>query len=96
MVDSLGSYSFLSSHDPTNLFYPTPIKPLHVCAPFWLEIAECTLAPVAMEDSDHEVHYSSDEQDSCPASPNHSRGHDDEQVQVTPAPPKNSWTLQQT
>lgn len=51
--------------------------------PFWLEIAECTVAPVAMEDSDHEVHSSSDEQDSCPASPNPSRDHDAEQVTVT-------------
>ncbi|XP_029699728.1 septin 4b isoform X3 [Takifugu rubripes] len=32
------------------------------------EIAECTVAPVAMEDSDHEVHSSSDEHDSCPGS----------------------------
>ncbi|XP_049918506.1 septin 4b isoform X3 [Epinephelus moara] len=40
---------------------------------------ECTVAPVAMEDSDHEAHSSSDEQDSCPSSPNHSREHNDEQ-----------------
>ncbi|KAA8594255.1 hypothetical protein FQN60_005089 [Etheostoma spectabile] len=40
---------------------------------------ECTVAPVAMEESDHEAHSSSDEQDSCPASPNHSRDHDKEQ-----------------
>ncbi|XP_047449420.1 septin 4b isoform X2 [Mugil cephalus] len=40
------------------------------------EIAECSLAPVAMEDSDHEP-LSSDEHDSCPASPNHSKEHDD-------------------
>lgn len=65
-----------------------PDTPLHMCAPFGLEIAECTVAPVAMEDSDHEVHSSSDEQDSCPASPNHNRDHDVEQVPVTP--PKNS------
>ncbi|XP_037631523.1 uncharacterized histidine-rich protein DDB_G0274557-like [Sebastes umbrosus] len=32
-----------------------------------------------MEDSDHEVHSSSEEQDSCPASPNHNRDHDVEQ-----------------
>lgn len=37
-----------------------------------------------MEDSDHEAHSSSDEQDSCPVSPNHSRDHDAEQVPVTP------------
>ncbi|XP_068172686.1 septin 4b isoform X2 [Antennarius striatus] len=42
------------------------------------QIAEFTVAPVAMEDSDHEVH-SSEEQDSCPALPNHSRDHDVEQ-----------------
>ncbi|KAG7221053.1 hypothetical protein INR49_017708 [Caranx melampygus] len=36
---------------------------------------ECTVAPVAMEDSDHEAHSSSDEQDS----PHHSRDHDAEQ-----------------
>ena len=34
-----------------------------------LAFAECTVAPVAMEDSDHEVQSSSDERDSCPASP---------------------------
>ncbi|XP_051720024.1 septin 4b [Ctenopharyngodon idella] len=33
------------------------------------EMAECTVAPVAMEDSDHEVDSASDEQDSMPASP---------------------------
>ncbi|XP_030007860.1 septin 4b isoform X5 [Sphaeramia orbicularis] len=32
-----------------------------------------------MEDSDHEIHSSSDEHDSCPPSPNHSRDHDMEQ-----------------
>ncbi|XP_039637736.1 septin 4b isoform X3 [Perca fluviatilis] len=42
-------------------------------------IKECTVAPVAMEESDHEVHSSSDEQDSCPASPNPSGDHDAEQ-----------------
>uniref|UniRef100_A0A3Q3Q915 Septin-type G domain-containing protein n=1 Tax=Monopterus albus TaxID=43700 RepID=A0A3Q3Q915_MONAL len=41
-------------------------KPLHICAPFWLEISECTAAPVAMEDSDHGAYSSSAEQDSCP------------------------------
>lgn len=60
-----------------------------MCAPFWLEIAECTIAPVAMEDSDHEAHSSSDEQDSCPDSPNQSRDHDAEQVPLTlPKTPK--------
>lgn len=54
-----------------------------MCAPFYLEIAECAVAPVAMEDSDHEVHSSSDEQDSCLGSPYHSRNYDDEQVPVT-------------
>ncbi|XP_036940298.1 septin 4b isoform X1 [Acanthopagrus latus] len=63
----------------TPLFFSLLIKPLHMCAPFWLEIAECTVAPVAMEDSDHEVNSSSEEQDSCPASPNHSRDHEAEQ-----------------
>ncbi|XP_026189550.1 septin 4b isoform X2 [Mastacembelus armatus] len=43
------------------------------------EIAECTIAPVAMEDSDHEAHSSSDEPDSCPPSPNHNRDYDAEQ-----------------
>lgn len=47
-----------------------------------MEIAEFTVAPVAMEDSDHEHPSSSDEQDSCPASPNQSRHHDAEQVSV--------------
>ncbi|GAA6236161.1 septin 4b isoform X3 [Lates japonicus] len=32
-----------------------------------------------MEESDHEAHSSSDEQDSCPASPNHGRDHEAEQ-----------------
>lgn len=44
----------------------------------------CTVAPVAMEDSDHEVHSSSEEQYSRPASPNPGRDHDAEQVPVTP------------
>ncbi|XP_062328568.1 septin 4b isoform X1 [Osmerus eperlanus] len=43
------------------------------------EIAECTVAPVAMEDSDHEVNSSSDEQDSAPPSPDHTRDHEAEQ-----------------
>nr|XP_043888494.1 septin 4b isoform X2 [Solea senegalensis] len=47
--------------------------------PFWLEIAECSVAPVAMEDSDHEAHSSSDEQDCCPATPDHNRDHAGEQ-----------------
>lgn len=47
---------------------------------FGLKIIECTVAPVAMEDSDHEVQSSSDEHDSCPASPNHSRDHNADQV----------------
>lgn len=56
-----------------------------VCAgPFRLEIIECTVAPVAMEDSDHEVQSSSDERDSCPASPNRGRDHDADQVLATP------------
>ncbi|KAK1900086.1 Chromatin-remodeling ATPase INO80 [Dissostichus eleginoides] len=64
-----------------------PDKPSHPCAPFWLEIAKFTLAPVAMEDSDHEAH-SSDEHNSCPASPKHSiPDHDPEQVPVTPPNP---------
>ncbi|XP_048119912.1 septin 4b isoform X4 [Alosa alosa] len=33
------------------------------------EMAECTVAPVAMEDSDHEADSPSDEQDSAPTSP---------------------------
>lgn len=94
---TLSYVSLISNHTHLvsswwTLWGPTPssphmtlIKPLHVCAPFWLEIAECTVAPVAMEDSDHDVHSSSDEQDSCPASPStHSRDHDAEQVLVTP------------
>lgn len=54
-----------------------------VCNSFCLEIAECTLAPIAMADSDHEAHSSSDEHHSRPASANHSREHDAEQVPVT-------------
>ena len=51
-----------------------------------------------MEDSDHEVHSSSDEQDSCANSPIHSGDHDAEQVQVTSPPqkPQLSETLQGT
>ncbi|XP_053176229.1 septin 4b [Scomber japonicus] len=61
---------------------PFSLSLLHVCAPFWLEIAECTVAPVAMEESDHEVHSSSDEQDPpCPAPPNY--GSDDDAEQHT-------------
>lgn len=44
-----------------------------------------------MEDSDHEVHSSSDEQDSCANSPIHSGDHDAEKVQVTS--PKNLNSL---
>lgn len=51
---------------------------------FRLEIIECTVAPVAMEESDHEVQSSSDERDSCPASPNRGRDHDADQVLATP------------
>lgn len=75
---------FPSPRHMTPLFFSLLIKPLHMCAPFWLEIAECTVAPVAMEDSDHEVNSSSEEQDSCPASPNHSRDHEAEQVLLKP------------
>lgn len=60
------------------------LKTHRVCAgPFRLEIIECTVAPVAMEDSDHEVQSSSDERDSCPASPNRGRDHDADQVLAT-------------
>ncbi|CAL8361357.1 unnamed protein product [Merluccius merluccius] len=52
----------------------------------WSEMAECTVAPVAMEDSDHEADPSSDEQDSGPDSPpphhphhQHTGNHDFEQ-----------------
>nr|XP_029529947.1 septin-4-like [Oncorhynchus nerka] len=38
-------------------------------------MAECTVAPVAMEDSDCEAHSSSDDQDSAPPSPGHTRDH---------------------
>lgn len=47
----------------------------------WLEMAECAVAPVAMEDSDHEVDSASDEQDSVPASPE-PRMHEVEKVLV--------------
>lgn len=58
-----------------------PLPCVCVCmAPLWLEIIECTVAPVAMEDSDHDVQSSSDEHDSCPTSPNHSRDHNADQV----------------
>lgn len=76
---------FPSPPHMTALFFFLLIKLLHMCAPFWLEIGECTVAPVAMEDSDHEVNSSSEEQDSCPASPNHSRTHEAEQVLLTPS-----------
>lgn len=60
---------------------PSDLKtPLRGSAPFWLEIIECAVAPVAMEDSDHEVQSSSDEHDSCPPSPNHRRDNDADQV----------------
>ncbi|XP_043976469.1 septin 4b isoform X2 [Gambusia affinis] len=39
------------------------------------QITECSVAPLAMEDSDHEPSSSSDEQDSCPSSPNQIRHH---------------------
>ncbi|XP_054598684.1 septin 4b isoform X2 [Nothobranchius furzeri] len=39
------------------------------------QITKCSIAPFAMEDSDHEPPTSSDEQDSCPSSPNHSITH---------------------
>lgn len=58
----------------------TKNSPCVCMAPFRLEILECTVAPVAMEDSDHEVQSSSDEHDSCPTSPNHSRDHNADQV----------------
>lgn len=74
--------SSLLSCNLSFFFYPDKTPP-RVFFPFWLEIVECTVAPVAMEDSDHEVHSSSDEQDSCPASPTHSRDRDAEQVSVT-------------
>ncbi|XP_041732314.1 septin-5 isoform X1 [Coregonus clupeaformis] len=44
-------------------------------------MAECTVAPVAMEDSDHEAHSSSDDQDSAPPSPDHTRDHHHEAEQ---------------
>lgn len=74
---------------PWPVWVPSPSS-LHVApclgsiGPFRLEIIECTVAPVAMEDSDHEVQSSSDERDSCPASPNHSRGHNADQVLAIP------------
>ncbi|XP_076138744.1 septin 4b isoform X5 [Alosa pseudoharengus] len=43
-------------------------------------MAECTVAPVAMEDSDHEADSPSDEQDSAPTSPE-PKEHEAEQVQ---------------
>ena len=56
------------------------------------EMAECTEAPVAMEESDHEAPSSSDEQDSGPDFPppplhhhhhqQHTGNHDFEQVLV--------------
>ncbi|XP_031651632.1 septin-5 isoform X3 [Oncorhynchus kisutch] len=52
---------------------------MHV--PSWLEMAECTIAPVAMEDSDHEAHSSSDDLDSAPPSPDHTRDHHHEPEQ---------------
>ncbi|XP_042153304.1 septin-5-like isoform X1 [Oncorhynchus tshawytscha] len=45
------------------------------------EIAECTVAPVAMEDSDHEAHSSSDDLDSAPPSPDSTRDHHHEPEQ---------------
>ncbi|XP_045076468.1 septin-5-like isoform X2 [Coregonus clupeaformis] len=42
---------------------------------------ECTVAPVAMEDSDHEAHSSSDDLDSPPPSPGHTRDHHHEAEQ---------------
>lgn len=74
---------------PFVLFFPIVLPPKHtqknltVRGPFRLEIIECTVAPVAMEDSDHEVQSSSDERDSCPTSPNRSRDHDADQVLAT-------------
>lgn len=64
---------------------PTHTKNTSLCVhgPFRLEIIECTVAPVAMEDSDHEVQSSSDEHDSCPTSPNRSRDHNADQVLAT-------------
>lgn len=58
---------------------------LQIHVPSWLEMAECTVAPVAMEDSDCEAHSSSDDQDSAPPSPGHTRDHHHqaEQVPVT-------------
>lgn len=48
-------------------------------------MAECTVAPVAMEDSDREADSGSDEQDSVPASPE-PRAHEVEKVQMLPLP----------
>lgn len=61
---------------------------LCLCAPLWLEIAECTVAPVAMEDSDHEVHSSSDEHDSCPGSLNPDEDQVLENKVISPLPIK--------
>ncbi|KAK2881626.1 hypothetical protein QQF64_008049 [Cirrhinus molitorella] len=47
----------------------TPVHLLSKRLFLWLEMAECTVAPVAMEDSDREADSASDEQDSMPASP---------------------------
>lgn len=92
IVARLGSFSFLFSCHPLSFFSPIVPLPKHtktknslcVRGPFRLEIIECTVAPVAMEDSDHEVQSSSDERDSCPASPNRGRDHDADQVLATP------------
>ncbi|XP_019741527.1 septin 4b isoform X1 [Hippocampus comes] len=47
--------------------------------PLLQRIAEFTVAPLAMEDSDHEIPSSSDERDSCPVSPKPSGNHDGDQ-----------------
>lgn len=73
-----------SFHVTLCLFFQiVPPNSLCVRGPFRLEIVECTVAPVAMEDSDHEIQSSSDERDSCPTSPNRSRDHDADQVPAT-------------
>ncbi|XP_045580505.1 septin-5 isoform X3 [Salmo salar] len=72
------SFQFLLPCWPCSLPRPFPLQ-MHV--PSWLEIAECTVAPVAMEDSDHEAHSSSDDLDSAPPSPGHTRDHHHEPEQ---------------
>ncbi|KAL0973154.1 hypothetical protein UPYG_G00199670 [Umbra pygmaea] len=47
------------------------------------ERAECTVAPVSMEDSDHEARSSSDDQNFTPTSPGHTRVHHLEAEQLS-------------